>query len=275
MKPRDYGRRSRRFQVATRPKAARRNRAAQAVALSMLLLGAMAVLTFQHFRPTLAAAWARLSVPADVRLEGVPAELESKVRAAIQSMKVEAASQAEPLLKAFPAFRSVRVTRSWLRGRTIYAFELQKPAARLTDGRCLGESGAVFHSPDNACAELSTIVEIAGAGLQDLKNLGGALAQAGGEGSSAELARMSFISSAEGWKAVLKDGTEVRWGGLSWTQEKLQRLGQALEDARAADRALARGSAASEGRSDAAQPGPFAADLRYFEDGKIILRRVR
>ena len=68
---------------------------------------------------------------------------------------------------------------------------------------------------------------------------------------------MRFISSQEGWRATLEDGTSVQWGALNWTGEKLSRLREVMEDARG--RGLER----------------VSADLRYFEDGKILLRQVR
>jgi hypothetical protein len=68
------------------------------------------------------------------------------------------------------------------------------------------------------------------------------------------LVEMEFVSAADGWRARLADGTTALWGRLDWTKEKLARLGEALKDA---------GGKA---------PGAFAADLRWFEDGKVLLR---
>ena len=51
----------------------------------------------------------------------------------------------------------------------------------------------------------------------------------------------------------LADGTKVLWGRLEWTREKLSRLSEAVADARSKE------------------PGAFSADLRWFEDGKVLL----
>jgi hypothetical protein len=46
----------------------------------------------------------------------------------------------------------------------------------------------------------------------------------------------------------------VSWGRLDWTREKLARLAEAVADARRRE------------------PGAFSADLRWFEDGKVLLK---
>jgi hypothetical protein len=46
----------------------------------------------------------------------------------------------------------------------------------------------------------------------------------------------------------------VQWGRLEFTAEKLSRLAEALADAKR--------------REDV----PYSADLRWFEDGKVLLR---
>ncbi|MEQ1920025.1 MAG: cell division protein FtsQ/DivIB, partial [Elusimicrobiota bacterium] len=70
----------------------------------------------------------------------------------------------------------------------------------------------------------------------------------------APLTGMSYASPENGWEASLADGTKVLWGRLEWTREKLSRLSEAVADARAKE------------------PGAFSADLRWFEDGKVLLK---
>ena len=69
----------------------------------------------------------------------------------------------------------------------------------------------------------------------------------------APLARVGFRDAYEGWEVAFADGTVVLWGGLDWTREKLSRLREVLSD----------------GRAEAA---PVLADLRFFEDGRVLLR---
>ncbi len=67
------------------------------------------------------------------------------------------------------------------------------------------------------------------------------------------LARLGF-EPGEGWTAVLADGTRLRWGRMRWTEEKLLRLREVLEDA------VPRFGS------------ELGLDLRYFEQGRIIVR---
>ena len=104
-------------------------------------------------------------------------------------------------------------------------------------------------------AELPSI-ELAGATSQEkaaaAKALTGML-QGPLAGNLESLARGG--SSEEGWEAKLKDGTRVLWGDLRWTDEKSARLREVLDDAGAPGKRL-------------------TADLRHFEDGRILVRAV-
>ncbi|MDE2491316.1 MAG: hypothetical protein KGM24_10740, partial [Elusimicrobia bacterium] len=100
-------------------------------------------------------------------------------------------------------------------------------------------------------------VDVAGAPAADLRALAEAWPQLTAPGAlPAPLAEMLYRSPADGWEARLTDGTRVLWGGLNWTGQKLARLGEALADARA----------------KAPKARAFAADLRWFADGKVVLR---
>lgn len=123
----------------------------------------------------------------------------------------------------------------------------------------LGDDGAVFAAWAGLDQRSLPDVDIGNADAAQLKVLPAALADLARNASlPSPLARMSFRSPYEGWAITLADGTEVLWGGLGWTREKLVRLRQALADAR--------GSAAPFGN------GPWLADLRSFEDGRVLLR---
>jgi len=125
----------------------------------------------------------------------------------------------------------------------------------------LGDDGSVFTARAGIDRRSLPDIDIGNADAAQLKALPAALADLARNASlPSPLARMSFRSPYEGWAITLADGTEILWGGLGWTREKLVRLRQALADAR--------GSAAPSGN------GPWLADLRSFEDGRVLLRPV-
>ena len=121
----------------------------------------------------------------------------------------------------------------------------------------LDEEGAAFEAPAELYPEVRLSVEAGDAAAAQLKGLPALLEQLSRDADlPAPLAQVSFRSSYEGWEVALQNGTEVLWGGLDWTREKLARLHEALSDARG-------GSAAA---------APMLADLRYFEDGRVLLK---
>jgi hypothetical protein len=98
-------------------------------------------------------------------------------------------------------------------------------------------------------------VEVAGASAGELSSLAREWPVLSAAGSfPAALIQMSYGSPDSGWEASLADGTKVQWGRLEWTREKLSRLSEAVADARSKE------------------PGAFSADLRWFEDGKVLLK---
>jgi hypothetical protein len=70
----------------------------------------------------------------------------------------------------------------------------------------------------------------------------------------AGLERLRFEPEDDGWIAALSDGTALFWGDLRWTRQKIERLKEVLEDAKPRF-----------GKVN-------AVDLRYFADGKILVR---
>lgn len=175
--------------------------------------------------------------------------------------RLSPASQAAELQTAFPCFKAVSIRRDWLKRTARLEFTLRGAAAAATlRGRAAGylsDDGVVFAAPDGIYAVAGPVVETAGASSDDLKtavklsraaSLPGAL--------PAALESLRFVSTQDGWEARLADGTTVLWGDGRWTSDKLARLREALADARA----------------QAAAPAKFVADLRYFEDGRVLLR---
>jgi hypothetical protein len=88
--------------------------------------------------------------------------------------------------------------------------------------------------------------------LQELVRL--LMAVAAPDALPSRLKSLRLESPTEGWSGTLQDGTQLFWGNLQWTEEKLLRLKSSLADA-------------------VARFGKIvSADLRSFEDGKILIR---
>jgi hypothetical protein len=126
-----------------------------------------------------------------------------------------------------------------------------KAVARLSGGGLLSEDGIVFESKGFPGLLPDVEADVSKASVEERRALGVFLAE-----TPVAVARMKYVSAEDGWEALLSDGTKVLWGGLQFTREKAERLRQALDDARAK------------------QEGGFTADLRYFEDGRILLRKL-
>ncbi len=159
--------------------------------------------------------------------------------------------------------------RQWLRESGPVAANAPKPrgpqyypktaAARVTQkGKPLGflsEDGRVFQAPASLYPNAIPQVEI---GKLDPSELGGVAqfleAVAGSRDAPSALVRLSYVSRQDGWKALFADGTRAEWGDFRWTDLKLERMRQVLDDA----------------KNDLS--GPANVDLRYFGDGRIILR---
>ena len=113
----------------------------------------------------------------------------------------------------------------------------------------------MFAAPEGAFMLTGPSVEVSGASAGELAALGREWPVLSAAGSfPAALMGMSYSSPENGWEASLADGTKVQWGRLEWTKEKLSRLSEAVADARSKE------------------PGAFSADLRWFEDGKVLLK---
>lgn len=249
----------RRFRVVARPKAkARRVRAAAAFA-AVAALGAVAFVTVRKL-----AADFRLPVVSaeradDVALVEGPEPLRSLAQAAADARPGTAGDKAEALKAKFPSIAEVGVRRSWTEKTATLTLVVRRAVAAATrrgkPAGFLGDDGFVFAAPEGAFMLTGPTVEVDGAPAGELSALARewpVLAAAGAFPSA--LSRMAYGSSDDGWEAVLGDGTIVQFGRLEWTREKLSRLSEAVADAKSKE------------------PGAFSADLRWFEDGKVLLR---
>jgi hypothetical protein len=170
------------------------------------------------------------------------------------------AREARDLLGDFSCLKTVRARRYWGRREVVFEAGLRSPVARVADGkrrRFLDPSGVVFDDPLRV-VEAEGLPEIELSGVPEDLDLG-PVAGLIGAGTApgalpAPLIGVRFVSADAGWEGFLADGTFLEWGRVEWTGLKLRRLRQVLEDA------------------GPRLEGTLTADLKHFEDGKILIR---
>jgi hypothetical protein len=229
----------------------------------LAVLGGTAALTLRHLYRGL-PHWAGLLARLDPRVEsvtvtGVPTVLAEPMTRYLNDPGASFESQCAGLPGRFPAVRSYRVQRDWSGHGARMEVTLRRAVAEVRRaGRTagfLGDDGVVFDAPAGLYPEAKPSVELGDAEAERFRGLPAVLEALSRDADlPVPVAQVSFRSVYEGWEMRLQDGTDVLWGGLDWTREKLARLHEALADARGGS------------------PGTFAADLRYFEDGRVLLR---
>ncbi|MDD5630165.1 MAG: cell division protein FtsQ/DivIB [Elusimicrobia bacterium] len=253
----------RRHRVALRPKVRRRRlRLAAAIAALALLVGA-AGLTVRHLwrgLPALPALLARLDLRAGgVSVSGAPDLLAGPLSDYLNDPADSFGARLAALPRRFEAVKNWRLHRGWSGRGARVEVTLRRAVARLQRaGRPAGyldEDGSAFSAPAELFSGALPTVEAGAADAAQLKDLPATLELLfRGADLPAPARQLSFRSAYEGWELRLQDGTVVLWGDLRWTREKLGRLHEALADSL--------GQAAA----------PMLADLRYFEDGRVLLR---
>jgi len=248
----------RRFRVVARPKdRVRRVRALAAFAVTAAL-GAVAFVTVRKLAAEFRAPVIAAGPEARAIVEG-PEPLRGLAQAAADSTPGTAGDKAEALKARFPSLSDVRIRRNWTEKTATLTLIVRRAVASATKrGKSfgfLGDDGTVFEAPEGAFMITGPSVEVAGASAAELSALSREWPILSAAGAfPAALTHMSYSSPENGWEASLADGTKVQWGRLEWTREKLSRLSEAVADARAKE------------------PGSFSADLRWFEDGKVLLK---
>ncbi len=197
--------------------------------------------------------------PQPVVVDGVAEPLRALAQATADSAAGTAADKAAAIKRSYPCVADVSVRRPWGEKRSTLTPTLRVAVApALRRGRpagFLGSDGLVFVAPADVYALSGPTADVDDAPEDDRRALARAWPALTAPGALPEaLAEMVWLSAQDGWQARLADGTTVLWGRLDWTREKLARLAEALNDARAKE------------------PGAFAADLRWFEDGKVLLK---
>ena len=257
----------RRFRVVARPQQRARRARLFGAAGATLILGAVAVAAARHevvelLRARSAPALASSAAPEAAVVDGVAEPFRSLAQAAADAVVGSAGEKAAALKSKFPCVADVGVRRAWGERRSTLTPVLRRAVApALRRGRAagfLGDDGATFAVPEGVYEFSGPSVDVADAGADELKALAREWPALSASGAfPAPLSLMAYVfggSSDAYWEARLADGTTVAWGRLDWTKEKLARLREALADAH--------GKAA----------GAFAADLRWFEDGKVLLK---
>lgn len=252
----------RRYRVVVRPKERARRARAFAALVALVALGGVAWATVRRMaaelKTTREAAAAAPAESSPVIVAG-PEPLRSLAQAAADAAPGGAGEKAEALKTRFPMIADVRVRRAWTEKTATLELVTRRAIAPATrkgkPAGFLGDDGTVFAAPEGAFMLTGASVEAADAPAGELAALARewpVLSAAGALPSALE--SMAFRGRDDGWLARLEDGTEVQWGRLEWTREKLTRLAEAVADARAKE------------------PGSFSADLRWFEDGKVLLK---
>ncbi|MBI3549480.1 MAG: cell division protein FtsQ [Elusimicrobia bacterium] len=262
--------RIRRFRVNTRPKVRSRRRAEWGAALLVVGLVLLSVFVVRSI-PRGKLHWPALTLPIpgvlrveQVRIEGAPPELEKRLLDSVAHIRPEEwglfgpKAARERLRTSFPCLREISAQRNWFSKRLTFTVAIHKAVARLA-GRSnawLSETGEAFDAPPGLFDEARTwpTVEVGASPSEVRRALGPVLYVMSKDGAlPARLARMSWKGD-DGWVARLEDGLELEWGDLQWTDQKLARLREVLSDA---SKKLGAG---------------FSVDLRYFEEGKILVR---
>jgi len=285
----------RRHRVALRPKVRRRRLRLLAVAGALTMLACAAGLTVSHLAtdlPSLSRLLSRFDLRVGrVAVGGVPESLVGPMESYLNEPGASFGARIAGFARQFPAVKSWQVRRDWDgRGARVEVTLRRAVAGLRRAGRPAGyldEDGAAFAAPAELYPEVRLAVEAGAAAAAQLKGLPAVLELLFRDAElPAPLAQVRFRSSYEGWEVGLQDGTEVLWGGLDWTREKLARLHEVLSDAelaapsgeRKTNGACGIGSSAGAGRTDCLTAGasggrgPWAADLRYFEDGRVLLK---
>ncbi len=248
--------RGRRLRVVARPRArARRSRLLSAF-LAVVVLGVLAALSAVQVWRSLRARRAADALPGGT-VVSAPEPLRALAQAIVDAAPGSAADKAAALRARLSCVADVTVRRGWGREPATLTPILRRALApALIAGRpgaALADDGTVFAAPQGVYALSGPVVDPSGADARDLRDLARAWPDLTAEGAlPAPLARASF--GVDGLRLTLADGTIVLWGNFDWTREKRERLKQAMADARSR------------------RSGAFLADLRFFGDGRILLK---
>lgn len=206
-----------------------------------------------------ARAWAAPALTIEaVDASAVPDAARPEVLAVLAALKGRPVSPFEParltssLRARFPYLDGLQLKRSWTARSLTASASLKKAAARVgSSERWLSTEGELFPAPPGLYPEGLARLQLGAAAPEpaELKALAGFL---GGLPQGREV-REAGYENGGGWSFKLADGLALRWGGLGRAADKWRKLDEVLADAR--------------GR----YPGVLSANLRYFDDGRILI----
>ncbi|MBI4374991.1 MAG: cell division protein FtsQ [Elusimicrobia bacterium] len=254
----------RRHRVVLRAKV-RRERSRQFAAFAaVLMLGAAAVATVRHLGAQL-PSWGELRAkivppPSTIEIGGVPAALQTQILAHLAS-KPRGLTTGEliaEIKERFSCVEDVTVRRPWRSEMARFELKLKRAFARVVRSGLpagyMAEDGRIFVAPPSLYPEDLAEIDPGSAGQEQLEKAAAVLAAGQALPSPVRALRQA---PQGGWQALLADGLAVYWGDLRWTKQKIERLSEVLESAR-----LEFGEITS-------------VDMRYFEDGRILVRPSR
>jgi hypothetical protein len=256
-----------RTKVALRPRQRQRRNRVFAAVLSVAMIGAAAAATLRHAAKDVGNpfVYLRNSVSPALMTVEISSSSELARKAAEEFLasrgRLSPAAQAAALKDGLPFIKSVALRRDFLHRRAVLELSLRSVSAAATlKGRAAGflsDDGVVFEAPEGLYNVPALSVEAAGADEPALK-LAAKIARAAAtpDALPSPLQGLRWVSAQEGWELKLEDGTAVLWGDGRWTSDKLSRLREILADA----------------KTQPGTPARFVADLRYFEDGRVLLR---
>jgi hypothetical protein len=260
-------RKNRRFRVkvAERPHRRNRRRALFAALFCVVCLGAAALAALRHVAGELGAPVSLVIkdalTPKLLALEvvGAPDDVRESAQQFLDSRpSLTPVAAAAALKDEFSFLETVVVRRDWFRRLARLEFGMRSCAAAATQrGKPAGyvsDEGVRFSAPEGLYRPEAPVIEAGTASVEDLKGAA-RIARAAREQDALPAAMLELRWGLGGWEARLADGTEILWGDGRWTADKLQRLREVLADAKSQPAA-----------------GRFTADLRYFEDGRVLLR---
>lgn len=249
---------ARRHRVVVRPKVRSQRARQAAAAFAVLSLGVVAAAALRHLRAQ-GGPWTARMLPSvcGARLEGLEPALAAQVqRALAQEPGLSRGTEiSDFIVRRFGFVAEARCRRSWSGRQAVCSLKPRHAVARAAGAQAayLGDDGVVFDLPEGQAGPASPLVWTGAAQPQQLKDLAVFIGGAS-KGLPSALTQARMRSPQDGWELKLEDGTTVLWGDMRWTSQKIQRLREVLADARGQ------------------LPGAVAADLRFFEDGRVLVR---
>ncbi|MCX5783445.1 MAG: hypothetical protein NTW04_03275, partial [Elusimicrobia bacterium] len=165
----------------------------------------------------------------------------------------------EKIKSAFPFIKQVWARRNWLSGKLHIKVLERRPIAAVLPSpytKFVDEDGEIYPPGISAAPQGIMEVELGDFSGEHLSPESIKLIKEANSLKNSFPKAPAAIIFSDGLKNSmfrLEDGSEVDWGGADFFTEKISRLNQVFE------KAYSRAT------------GPFKINMRYFEDGKILL----